>query len=114
MVKSASNKSTRSETPLMVQYNVVKAQYRDAILFFRMGDFYEMFYEDARIGARVLGITLTSRGHGKAGNVPLAGFPYHALKGYLAKMVQTGYKVAICEQLEDPALAKGIVPWNGD
>lgn len=93
----------------MVQYNAVKAQYRDAVVFFRMGDFYEMFYEDARVGAKVLGITLTSRGHGKAGNVPLAGFPHHALEGYLAKMIRAGYRVAICEQVEDPKLAKGIV-----
>ncbi len=93
----------------MTQYNAIKAQYRDAILFFRMGDFFEMFYEDARIGAKVLGITLTSRGHGKAGDVPLAGFPHHALEGYLAKMIRAGYRVAICEQVEDPKLAKGIV-----
>lgn len=93
----------------MTQYNAIKAQYQDAILFFRMGDFFEMFYEDARIGAKVLGITLTSRGHGKAGDVPLAGFPHHALEGYLAKMIRAGYCVAICEQVEDPKLAKGIV-----
>ncbi|MCJ7812932.1 DNA mismatch repair protein MutS [bacterium] len=93
----------------MTQYNTIKAQYRDAIVFFRMGDFFEMFYEDARIGAKVLGITLTSRGHGKAGDVPLAGFPHYALEGYLAKMIRAGYRVAICEQVEDPKLAKGIV-----
>ena len=102
-------KSSTTETPLMTQYNAVKTQYRDAVVFFRMGDFYEMFYEDARIGAKVLGITLTSRGHGKAGDVPLAGFPYHALDGYLSKMIKAGYRVAICEQVEDPRLAKGIV-----
>jgi len=102
-------KTTRTETPLMSQYNAVKKQYRDAVVFFRMGDFYEMFNEDARIGARVLGITLTSRGHGKAGDVPLAGFPHHALEGYLAKMIKAGHRVAICEQVEDPKLAKGIV-----
>jgi DNA mismatch repair protein MutS len=101
--------SSISDTPLMVQYNAVKAQHRDAVVFFRMGDFYEMFYEDARVGAKVLGITLTSRGHGKAGNVPLAGFPHHALEGYLVKMIRAGYRVAICEQVEDPKLAKGIV-----
>ena len=102
-------KPTSKETPLMSQYNAVKAQYRDAVVFFRMGDFYEMFCEDAKIGARVLGITLTSRGHGKAGDVPLAGFPHHALEGYLAKMIKAGHRVAICEQVEDPRLAKGIV-----
>ena len=96
-------------TPLMTQYNAIKAKYRNAIVFFRMGDFYEMFYEDARIGAKVLGITLTSRGHGKAGDVPLAGFPHHALESYLVKMIKAEYRVAICEQVEDPKLAIGIV-----
>jgi DNA mismatch repair protein MutS len=99
----------KTETPLMTQYNAVKAQFRDAVVFFRMGDFYEMFNEDAKIGSRVLGITLTSRGHGKAGDVPLAGFPHHALEGYLAKMIRSGHRVAICEQMEDPKLARGIV-----
>ena len=108
-VMTTAKKTSNTETPLMTQYNAVKAQYRDAVVFFRMGDFYEMFYEDARIGAKVLGITLTSRGHGKAGDVPLAGFPHHALEGYLAKMVKAGHRVAICEQVEDPKLAKGIV-----
>jgi DNA mismatch repair protein MutS len=107
--KDIKKKSSDSETPLMTQYNAIKAQYRDAVLFFRMGDFYEMFGEDAKTGAKVLGITLTSRGHGKAGNVPLAGFPHHALDGYLAKMIRAGFRVAICEQVEDPKLAKGIV-----
>lgn len=102
-------KQSSGETPLMTQYNAIKAQHRDAILFFRMGDFYEMFGEDAKIGARVLGITLTSRGHGKTGDIPLAGFPHHAVEGYLAKMVRAGHRVAICEQVEDPKLAKGIV-----
>ncbi|RPI02449.1 MAG: DNA mismatch repair protein MutS, partial [Calditrichaeota bacterium] len=98
-----------STTPLMEQYHRIKKQHKDAILFFRMGDFYEMFFEDARIGAKVLGITLTSRAHGKAADVPLAGFPYHALDGYLAKMIKAGYRVAICEQVEDPKTAKTIV-----
>ena len=96
-------------TPLMEQYLAIKGQHKDTILFFRMGDFYEMFYEDARIGAQVLGITLTSRAHGKAADVPLAGFPYHALDSYLNKMIKAGYRVAICEQTEDPKLAKTIV-----
>jgi DNA mismatch repair protein MutS len=98
-----------SETPLMVQYHAVKAEHKDAVLFFRMGDFFEMFYEDAKIASKVLGLTLTSRGHGKAGDVPLAGFPHHALEVYLGKMIRAGYKVAICDQVEDPKLAKGIV-----
>ena len=106
---ASSKQNPAKETPLMAQYYAVKARHRDAILFFRMGDFYEMFNEDASIGAKVLGITLTSRGHGKAGDVPLAGFPHHALDGYLAKMLKAGYRVAICEQLEDPKLARGIV-----
>ncbi|MCK5145415.1 DNA mismatch repair protein MutS [bacterium] len=93
----------------MRQYLAIKAKHPDSILFFRMGDFYEMFNEDAKKGARVLGITLTSRGHGKTGDVPLAGFPYHALDAYLTKMVKAGLSVAICEQVEDPKLAKGIV-----
>jgi len=102
-------KKEAAETPLMLQYNKVKSKYSDAILFFRMGDFYEMFYDDAKVGSRILGITLTSRGHGKAGDIPLAGFPYHALDTYLSKMVRAGYRVAICEQTEDPKFAKGVV-----
>ncbi len=96
-------------TPLMEQYWAVKNQQKGKILFFRMGDFYELFYDDAKIASRVLGLTLTSRGHGAAGNVPLAGFPHHALEGYLAKMVKAGYKVAICDQVEDPKKAKKLV-----
>ena len=96
-------------TPLMRQYHDIKKQYQDAILFFRMGDFYEMFYEDAKIASEVLGLALTSRSHGKSASVPLAGFPYHALDTYLAKMVKAGYRVAICEQVEDPKKAKVVV-----
>ena len=96
-------------TPLMEQYLAIKAKHKDAILFFRMGDFYEMFYEDAHIGSDVLGIALTSRAHGKAAKVPLAGFPYHALDTYLTRMIKAGYRVAICEQVEDPKKAKTIV-----
>ncbi|MCR4439233.1 MAG: DNA mismatch repair protein MutS [bacterium] len=98
-----------AQTPLMRQYLRFKAKYKDAILFFRMGDFYEMFYDDAKIASQVLGIALTSRAHGKAANVPLAGFPHHALDAYLTKMVKAGYKVAICEQVEDPKKAKVVV-----
>ncbi len=96
-------------TPLMRQYHEIKKQYQDAVLFFRMGDFYEMFYEDAKIASEVLGLALTSRAHGKAASVPLAGFPHHALDTYLAKMVKAGYRVAICEQVEDPKKAKIVV-----
>jgi len=93
----------------MRQYSGIKAQHRDAILFFRMGDFYEMFYEDAVTAARVLGLTLTSRNNGAAAEVPLAGVPIKAADGYVRKLVERGFKVAICEQLEDPKQATGIV-----
>ncbi len=96
-------------TPLMRQYRKIKAQYPDAIVLFRMGDFYETFEDDAKIASKVLGIALTKRANGAAADVPLAGFPHHALDTYLPKLVKAGYKVAICEQLEDPKLAKGIV-----
>lgn len=102
-------KTTKKDTPLMTQYYAVKKKHKNTIVFFRMGDFYEMFNEDAVTASKILGITLTSRGHGKAGDVPLAGFPYHALEGYLAKMIKAGHRVAVCEQVEDPKEAKGIV-----
>lgn len=96
-------------TPMLRQYFEVKSRYRDCLLFFRMGDFYEMFFEDAEIASKVLGITLTSRGEYSGEKVPMAGVPFHSLKGYLARLINSGYKVAICEQLEDPRHAKGIV-----
>jgi len=96
-------------TPLMKQYYKIKQKYPDTILLFRMGDFYETFEDDAVITSKVLGITLTKRAHGASGDVPLAGFPYHALDSYLPKLIRAGYRVAICEQLEDPKFAKGIV-----
>ncbi len=97
-------------TPAMEQYVHFKRLHQDAILFFRMGDFYEMFFDDAKDAARLLGLTLTARNHGKtSGDVPLAGVPHHAMETYLAKLVQMGRKVAICEQVEDPKLAKGVV-----
>ncbi len=96
-------------TPAMRQYAEQKAEAPDAILFFRMGDFYEMFYEDAKTAARVLGLTLTSRNKDGDNPIPLAGVPYHAVEGYLAKMVRAGFKVAISEQVEDPKQAKGVV-----
>ena len=96
-------------TPLMQQYREIKARHQSAILFFRMGDFYEMFYEDAETAARVLGLTLTSRNNGGAAEVPLAGIPVRSGQDYLRRLVQQGYRVAICEQVEDPKLAKGIV-----
>ncbi|MBI3789839.1 MAG: DNA mismatch repair protein MutS, partial [Gemmatimonadetes bacterium] len=96
-------------TPLMQQYREIKGQHQDAILLFRMGDFYEMFYEDAQVASRVLGLTLTSRNNGGAAEVPLAGVPVKAVTEYLRRLVQAGFRVAICEQVEDPRLAKGIV-----
>ncbi|MBC7672729.1 MAG: DNA mismatch repair protein MutS [Polaromonas sp.] len=93
----------------MQQYREIKARHQSAILFFRMGDFYEMFYEDAEIAARVLGLTLTSRNNGAAAEVPLAGVPVKAGPEYVRRLVQQGYRVAICEQMEDPKVAKGIV-----
>ncbi|MFC1593365.1 DNA mismatch repair protein MutS [Candidatus Neomarinimicrobiota bacterium] len=101
--------SEKQSTPLMLQYSEIKLQYQDAIVLFRMGDFYETFNEDAKKTAKILGIVLTKRSSGSAADVPLAGFPYHALDNYLPKLVKAGYSVAICEQVEDPKLAKGIV-----
>ena len=98
-----------TDTPLMQQYREIKARYRDAVLFFRMGDFYEMFYDDAELAARELGLTLTSRNNGGAANVPLAGVPVKAAAEYLRRLVERGHRVAICEQVEDPKLAQGIV-----
>ncbi|MDX2480309.1 MAG: DNA mismatch repair protein MutS, partial [Desulfuromusa sp.] len=96
-------------TPLMRQYLEIKSNYQDAVLFFRLGDFYEMFMEDAVLASRVLGITLTSRNKGDEDAIPLCGIPYHSSQGYIAKLVANGHKVAICEQVEDPKQAKGIV-----
>src|SRR4029078_7221199 len=93
----------------MQQYREIKARHQDAILFFRMGDFYEMFYEDAETGARVLGLTLTSRNNGGAAEVPLAGVPVKAVNDYRRRLVSQGFRVAICDQIEDPREAKGIV-----
>ena len=93
----------------MKQYTQVKAKHPDTILLFRMGDFFETFEEDAKVTSRVLGITLTKRGNGAAGEIPLAGFPHHALDAYLPKLLKAGYRVAVCEQMEDPRFAKGIV-----
>jgi len=100
---------TDAYTPLMNQYNAIKAQYPEAILLFRIGDFYEMFGDDAVKGARILKLTLTRKHVGKDRTVPLAGVPHHAVQSYMAKLIQAGCKVAICDQLEDPKFAKGIV-----
>jgi len=96
-------------TPAMKQFHHFKAKHPDCILFLRMGDFYETFFDDAKTCSKVLGLTLTSRGKNGPDPVPLAGVPYHAVDGYLKKMLQAGYRVAVCEQVEDPKTAKGVV-----
>jgi len=101
--------ATLNLTPAMKQYVEIKEKYPDCILFYRMGDFYEMFFEDALTAAPILEITLTSRNKSREDAVPLCGFPYHAASGYITKLVEKGFKVAICEQVEDPRNAKGIV-----
>jgi DNA mismatch repair protein MutS len=93
-----------SATPMMEQYFRIKKNHQDALLFFRLGDFYEMFYEDAKVGSSVLEIALTSRQ-----KVPMCGVPYHSVSAYLARLLKRGFKVAICEQVEDPKAAKGVV-----
>src|SRR5689334_11621335 len=98
-----------ADTPLMRQYLDLKEKHPDALLFFRCGDFYEMFFEDAVIAAGALDLTLTSRDKGKEDSVPMCGVPYHAARGYLAKLTEQGFKVAVSEQMEDPKLAKGLV-----
>jgi DNA mismatch repair protein MutS len=101
---------TASATPAMRQYLDAKQQHRDAILLFRMGDFYEMFYEDALVGARALELTLTARSKdANGGGIPMCGVPHHAVDGYIARLVRKGFRVAICDQVEDPRKAKGIV-----
>jgi DNA mismatch repair protein MutS len=99
----------QATTALMRQYLEVKAQYPDAIVFFRLGDFYEMFYEDAVYASRVLSLTQTTRDKGKENPVPMCGVPHHAARGYIARLTELGHRVAICEQLEDPKLVKGLV-----
>lgn len=101
--------ATLNLTPAMKQYVEIKEKYPDCILLYRMGDFYELFFEDATLVAPILEITLTSRNKGKEDSVPLCGFPYHAASSYITKLVEKGFKVAVCEQVEDPRKAKGIV-----
>ena len=105
----AEKRKKPAETPLMKQYNAIKAKYPDAMLLFRVGDFYETFGEDAIKAANILGIVLTRRANGAASYVELAGFPHHSIDIYLPKLVKAGQRVAICDQLEDPKLAKKIV-----
>lgn len=98
-----------THTPMMRQYLGIKAQHPDILLFYRMGDFYELFFEDARKAAALLDITLTARGQSAGQPIPMAGVPYHAVDGYLAKLIRLGESVAICEQIGDPATSKGPV-----
>ncbi|MCG0314802.1 MAG: DNA mismatch repair protein MutS, partial [Calditerricola sp.] len=95
-------------TPMMRQYLAIKEQYPDALLFFRLGDFYELFFDDAVVAARELEITLTGR-DGGSGRVPMCGVPHHSAEQYIRQQVDKGYKVDICEQMEDPKTAKGVV-----
>jgi len=98
-----------ASTPLMRQYNGIKQQVPNALLMFRLGDFYELFFEDAVVAARELEITLTARNKEKGTAIPMCGVPFHASEGYISRLIQKGYRVAICDQVEDPKVAKGLV-----
>src|SRR5438477_2813596 len=100
---------TEFSTPLMRQYNSIKERHPDALLLFRLGDFYELFFEDAVLASKELQITLTSRNKEKGAAIPMCGVPYHAAEGYIAKLIRRGYRVAICDQVEDPRVAKKLV-----
>src|SRR5512142_1585028 len=100
---------TEPSTPLMRQYAAIKKEHPQALLFFRLGDFYELFFDDAVTASRELQITLTSRNKEKGVAVPMCGVPYHAAEGYIAKLIRKGYKVAICDQMEDPRFTKKLV-----
>ena len=96
-------------TPMVKQYLSIKEQHPDAVLFFRLGDFYEMFFDDAKRASELLDIVLTSREGGNGNRIPMCGVPYHAAQGYINRLTRAGLKVAICEQVEDPKASKGIV-----
>ena len=106
---SIKEKPTKQHTPMMAQYHRIKGQHPDTLLFYRMGDFYELFFDDAQKAAHLLNITLTSRGSSAGSPIPMAGIPYHAADNYLAKLLRAGESVAICEQIGDPATSKGPV-----
>ena len=99
----------KKQTPMMEQYFSIKARYEKELLFFRLGDFYELFYDDAITASRELNITLTGRNAGEEDKAPMCGVPFHSAESYIEKLISKGYKVAICEQVEDPKEAKGIV-----
>ena len=112
MTQPASTSGTakiKSPTPMIAQYLQVKESHPDSLLFYRMGDFYEMFFEDAEIGASALGITLTKRGKSDGDDIPMCGVPVHSVDGYLSRLISAGHRVAICEQVEDPAEQKNVV-----
>src|SRR6266566_1539564 len=100
---------TEPSTPLMRQYAAIKKEHPSALLFFRLGDFYELFFDDARIASRELQITLTSRNKEKGVAIPMCGVPYHAAEGYISKLIRKGYRIAVCDQMEDPRFAKKLV-----
>ena len=105
-LKTADDYMAQGHTPMMAQYHAVKAAHPDCLLFYRMGDFYELFYEDAEKAAAVLDITLTKRGKNQGDEIPMCGVPFHAYEPYLAKLIKSGFKVAICEQTETPEQAR--------
>ena len=109
MSEIAEKEELKKYSPMMQHYLQTKEKYSDCILFYRLGDFYEMFFEDAINVSRELELTLTGKDCGQEERAPMCGIPYHAAEGYIAKLIEKGYKVAICEQLEDPKVAKGIV-----
>ena len=106
---SSAPQSLTTHTPMMQQYLGLKAQHPDVLLFYRMGDFYELFFDDARKASELLDISLTKRGQSAGQPIPMAGVPYHAIEGYLCRLVQLGESAAICEQIGDPATSKGPV-----
>src|SRR6187431_74993 len=106
----AASKTAAGKTPVMQQHAEAKLAHPDAVLFFRLGDFYEMFGDDAVVVAGALDLTLTSRNKGKPDEIPMAGVPHHAAHGYIKRLLEQGFKVAVCEQMADPATVKGIVP----
>src|SRR5690242_11839449 len=101
--------SSEASTPLMRQYNAIKQQVPNTLLMFRLGDFYELFYEDAITAARELEITLTSRNKEKGTAIPMCGVPYHSAESYISRLIQKGYRVAVCDQMEDARLTKTLV-----
>src|SRR5690349_22470364 len=109
MSDALSGPPTDFTTPLMRQYGAIKKQFPHALVFFRLGDFYELFFDDALVASRELQITLTSRNKEKGIAVPMCGVPYHSAENYIAKLTRKGFKVAICEQMEDPKVAKKLV-----